>query len=216
MKLDFEVKLPFGYLSWSQMNTYLWDPKDYYENYFLGKDFMVELKKTDMKRWEKIRMGKHFQDAWSDPRINWKKQLKKDGFTSDKERIIETALKDPNMIRMPISNCEQKIYADFNGIKLLIKPDGFKKETKLLLENKFGAVRTQEMVDDDNQISFYTLGIKLAFNFITNILMQSINDRTGKVHVIKTKRDKTDLDHIKELIITAARGISLKIWEKEE
>jgi hypothetical protein len=213
MKLDFTPKLPKGYLSWSALNSYLTDPKEYYLHYYLGKDFMVDLKKTDMARWEKIRLGKIFQEAWADPRINWRRKLKKDGFTPDKERIIETALKDKNLIRMPIKNCEQRIFADFNGIKLQAIPDGFK--DKLLVENKFGAVRDQEMVDDDGQLSFYSLTIKLNNKFIPKIILQSVNDRTGKVNIIKTKRTNQDLKHIGELIIMAARGISLGIWENE-
>jgi len=214
--IDFEIKLPHGYISYSQMRTYLWDPKEYYEQYILGKNFMEELKKTNIKRWEKIRLGSIFQDAWYNPMKNWKKELKKDGFTSDKERIITTALKQSNLLRMPMSKCEQKYTTEIDGIKILIKPDGFDKSKKLLIENKFGSPRNQETVDEDLQLSFYSLAINKLFGFIPEIVLQSVNDRNGKVNVIKTERDESDLEHVTEQIIIATRGISLGHWEYEK
>jgi len=216
IKLDFEVKLPKGYLSYSQMKTYLYDPREYYEIYILGKDIMEELKKTNIRKWEKIRLGSIFQEAWYNPLVNWRKLLRKDSFTSDKERIIETALKNPNLIRMPISKCENTYTTDIYGIKIVIKPDGFDKDKKLLIENKFGVLRNQEQVDNDLQLSFYSLGIKKLFNFIPKIILQSVNDKTGQVKLIETKRDKLDLDYVTEQIINVARGISLGHWEINE
>lgn len=215
MKLDFELKLPKKYISYSQMNTYLWDPADYYAQYFLGKDFMEEMKREHPDRWDKIRLGSIFQDAWYDPRINWRKKLKADGFTSDKERIIETALEHPKMIRFPTSVCEKMYTMDYRGVPILIKPDGWKLQDKFLIENKFGSPRGQENVDEDLQISFYCLGIKLKWGFIPNrIVLQSVNDRTGRVDPVETKRTESDLKHVGDLIIQAARGISMGVWEK--
>ncbi len=214
MKLDFTLKLPKGYLSYTQMNTYLWDPKDYYEQYILGKDFMAELRKTNVDRWEKIILGGIFQEAWADPRVNWRRKLKAEGFTANKERIIKTALEQKSLMRLAPSKCERDFRVEFKGIPLVIKLDGFDKEKRLLLENKFGVVRSQENVDADNQISFYCLGIKLLFGWIPKIYLQSVNDRTGKVEPVETKRTQDDLEHIGDLIFTAARGISEGIWEK--
>jgi len=215
-QLDFEIKLPQGYLSYSQLRTYLYDPREYYEIYYLGKDIMEELKRTNIRRWEKIKLGSIFQDAWYNPMINWRKILKKEGFTPDKERIIETALKDPQIIKMPMKNCEQKYTTDIYGIRILIKPDGFDKGKRLLIENKFGATRTQDYVDNDLQLSFYSLAIKKIFNFIPKIILQSINDKNGRVKLIETKRDKSDLDFVAEQIVNVARGISRGEWQKEE
>ncbi len=213
--LDFELKLPKGYLSYSAMNEYLYDPQAYYRHYFLGEDFMENLRKDNPDRWEKIRMGSIFQEAWADPRVNWRRMLKDDGFTSNKTRIIETALRQPNLVRLAPSKCEQTIRTEFQGIPILIKMDGWDAKEGLLVENKFGNTRSQEMVDQDNQISFYNLGLKLALGSKPKRnLLQSINDRTGKVVPIETKRTQDDLDHIGDLIMTAARGISQGIWEK--
>jgi len=215
-KLDFELKLPRGYLSFSAMNQYLWDPAEYYLHYFMGKDFMKELREDDIPRWEKIRLGSIFQDAWYDPRINWKKKLKKENFTSDKERIISNALSQPNLIRMAPVNCENTYKGiKYNGIPLLIKLDGYDEKKGLLLENKFGVTRSQEMVDEDLQLSFYTMGLLLKFGKMPKrIVLQSVNDRTGKVKVIETKRNQDDLDHVGSLIVEVAKKISLGIWEK--
>lgn len=213
--IDFKLKLPKGYISFSQMNLYLWDPREYYEQYILGKNFMAELRKTDIDRWDKITLGSIFQEAWADPRINWRRRLKSEGFTANKERIIKTALDQKNLMTMATSKCDKEIRTNFEGIPLIIKPDGFDKEKRILLENKFGAIRSQEKVDEDNQISFYCLGIKLLFGWIPEtIILQSVNDRTGKVEPVKTKRTKADLDHVGELIKLAARGISEGVWEK--
>lgn len=213
--LGFKLKLPKDYISYSQMNLYLWDPKEYYEQYFLGKDFMAELKKTDINRWEKITLGSIFQDAWADPRVNWRRKLKDEGFTADKERVIATALEQENLLRVSPSKCERTYKANYRGIPILIRVDAFDEGEKLLIENKFGAPRDQENADEDNQISYYNLGIKLALGWLPkkNIL-QSVNDRTGKVKQIETKRTQSDLDHIGDLIVTAARGISEGVWEK--
>lgn len=197
------------------MNLYLYDPVSYYKQYILGENFMEELKRTNVDRWEKIILGTIFQEAWQDPRINWRRKLKDEGFTSNKERIIATALKDPKMIRLPVTKCELTFRAEYKGIPILIKVDGWDENQELLLENKFGNPRGQEQVDQDNQISFYNLGLKLATGKKPkrNIL-QSVNDRTGKVDPVETTRSQSDLDHVGDLILMAAEGITNGVWEK--
>ena len=213
-QLDFELKLPKGYLSYSQINLYLNDPQEYHAQYILGKDFMAEMEKNNPATAEKIKLGSIFQDAWAKPTYNWRKDLKVKGFTSDKERIIETALKQPNLARMKPSLCDKGFYVDYMGIKLIIKPDGLDTEARLLLENKFGAPRQKEYVDQDLQLSVYALGTMLKYQFIPKIILQSVNSRNGKVNQIETLRDESDLAHCGDLIVQAARGISLGIWEK--
>ena len=209
-------KLPKRHLSYSQLYCYLQDPKEYYLQYYMGKDFMAELYTTNRDRWEQIRLGAIFSDAYGKPVINWKKKLQADGFTSDKQRIIETALIDKNLIRLPASKCEMWINCEHEGIPLVIKPDGFDSTARLLIENKFGAVRKQEYVDEDLQLSFYALGIKKVYGFIPKIILQSVNSATGKVIQIQTKRDKSDLEHVGELIVKVAESITKGIFEKEE
>lgn len=213
-KLNFDLKLPKGYLSYSAMNEYLYDPQAYYRHYFLGIDFMEDLRKENPDRWEKIRLGSIFQDAWADPRKNWRKVLQADGFTSNKERIIKTALACPELLRLSPSKCEQTMRVDFNGIPLLIKVDAWDLDPRHLIENKFGAPRSQETVDEDNQLSFYDLGLNLLGIRPKRITLQSVNDKSGKVVPIETTRSKADRDHIGELIMMAAKGISEGIWEK--
>lgn len=215
-KLDFTLKIPKRHLSYTQVNTYLNNPKEYYDQYVMGKDFMEELKINNPDLWEKIKLGGIFQEAWYDPRINWRKKIKALGFTPDKIRIIETALAQKNIIRMPRNLCERRYYFDVEGIPFLFITDGFDDGKKFLCENKFGNPRQQEKVDEDLQLSVYCLGIYTLFGWIPKrIVLQSVNDRTGKVNVIETKRAKIDLDHAKDLIIQAARGISLGQWETE-
>lgn len=212
--IDFKLKLPKGYLSYTQINTYLWDPKEYYEQYILGKDFMAEMKKNHPDRWEKIRLGSIFQDAWAIPTFNWRKALKADGFTSDKERIIKTALADRRLLKMAPSKCDKDFRVEYEGIPLLIKPDGLDLAARLLLENKFGTPRQQEKVDEDLQLGMYAFGVNLKYGFIPKIILQSVSDTSGRVKQIATLRDEDDMSHVGDLIVQAARGISEGIWEK--
>lgn len=213
-QLDFELKLPKGYLSYSQINLYLNDPAEYHAQYIMGKDFMAEMEKNNPATAEKIKLGSIFQDAWAIPTYNWRKELKAKGFTSDKERIIETALKQPNLARMKPSLCDKGFYVEYLGIKLIIKPDGLDPEARLLLENKFGAPRQQEKVDEDLQLGVYAFGVKLKYGFIPKIILQSVSDTSGRVKQIATLRDEDDMSHVGDLIVQAARGISEGIWEK--
>lgn len=209
-----KYNLPKPYISYSQVRLYLEDPKGYYEQYILGKDFMAEMKLTDLGRWEKIRLGAIFQDAWWNPLFDWRRELKRDHFTPDKERIIAKALEQKNLLRLPTKLCEQTYRMNFGDIPLLIKPDGFDPERKLLIENKFGSPRNQEWADEDLQISFYSLGIKLRWGFIPKVVCQSVSDKNGSVKAIKTQRRASDLKHCQELIKVAVNGISQGIWEK--
>lgn len=209
-----KYSLPKNYISFSQLRLYLENPREYYEQYFLGKDFMAEMRESDLSRWEKIRLGSIFQEAWWNPLFNWRRALDKDHFTPDKERIIETALKQKNLLRLPAKMCEQSYRMDFKDIPLLIKPDGFDPKKKLLIENKFGTPRNQEWADEDLQISFYSLGIKLKWGFIPKVVCQSVSDKSGSVKAFKTQRKAGDLKHCQELIKVAVNGIHNKIWEK--
>lgn len=217
--IDFELKLVAGPLSFTQVSKYLWDPKEYYEQYvFPGGGWDMEaLKRDDPALWEKVKLGGIFQDAWYDPRINWKKKLKTLGFASDKERIIATALADPNLIRWATSKCEIKKKFEFRGIPVVIKTDGFDEAIKHLLENKFGVPRAQEKVDEDLQLSYYAFGIYHSYGIKPEklkITMQSVNDRNGKVKIIKTSRTMDDVNHVGDLIVDVARNISAGVWEK--
>lgn len=211
-KLDFDLKLPFGYISYTQMSKYLDNPKEYYEQYMLGHDFMEDLKVNNIPLWEKITLGGIWQDGWAMPAYNWAKQLQINNFTADKHRIFKTSYEHKNLLREKRQFADQKFYVTLAGIKLVIKPDGW--NGKRLLENKFGSPRGQIQVDMDNQLSFYALGCYLNTGKIpSEIILQSVNDKTGSVRVIPTKRTPADLEFIAELIITAARGISAGIWE---
>ena len=210
--IDFTLNLPFKHLSYTQVNTYLNNPKEYMEQYILGKDWMAEIKKTNPRLWDKVTLGGIIQDAISDPRVNWIKKLRENGFTSDKERIIKTALNAHNLVKMAPAHSDKKIYVDYCGIPLVIKPDGW--DGKTLLETKFGAPRNQERIDDDLQISTYVLGLKIHTGKMPKkIVYQVIDDKTGKIRLFETTRRDQDLDHVGNLIIQVARGISERRFE---
>ena len=217
--IDFELKLVAGPLSYTQVNTYLWDPAKYYKQYVFpggGLD-MEQLRKDDIGLWEKITLGGIFQDAVSVVGFNWRKKLKENGFTSDKERIMAAALSDPGLIRWAISKCEIKKAFNYRGIPVVIKMDGFDEAKKHILENKFGVPRQQEKVDEDLQLSYYAFGVYHAFGIQPeklSITLQSVNDRNGKVNKIETSRTMDDVEHVGDLIVDVARNISAGVWEK--
>lgn len=216
--VEFEVKLPAGPLSFTQLNMYLWDPAKYHEQYIFpggGLD-MEKLKVENMKLWEKITLGGIFQDAVSVVGFNWRKKLKENGFTSRHERIMEAAVTNPDLIKFAPARCEVKKQLKFRGIPIVIKMDGWDPDKGgHILENKFGVPRTQEKVDDDLQLTYYNFGIYLETGKIpARTTLQSVNDSNGKVVQIETSRLMDDLEHVGSLVVDVAQRLSEGRYEK--
>ena len=133
------------YLSWSQIYTYLNDPQDYFNKYVLG--IWPEPN-------EAMKLGSIYHKAFENPENKiWIEELRKENFTSDKERMIWDAIKYLNKFKWP-NERELKIRTSYLPIDLLGIYDGY--TTNVITEYKTGKANwTQARVNDDNQLKFY-------------------------------------------------------------
>lgn len=187
------MKLPATYISYSQWWLFTNKPKEYYQQYYVAK--------LD-KPTPKMILGTIFQEAWCDKAYNYKKALKKHGFTREQERVIETALNHPQTIRIPKAQTEITFVIKGMGLKypIMVKADGFVKKDKHLIENKMGRIWTKEEVETAPQLTWYALGVFLKEGFIPELTLQSFNSRNGIPTVWKTKRTKEDFKFLIESI----------------
>ena len=185
-----EIKPPRSYLSHSQFYLFKNDPEEYFRQYYVAK--------LD-RRTKKMHKGKVFQEAWCDPKYKYGPILRKAGFTPDVERAIKTALEHPDTIRVEKRFTEVKLRAKGMGLNCTILGilDGFKKADKLLLENKFGVVWTEDRVAKEVQLTWYMLIVYIKYGFIPKTILQSFNANNGIPTLIKVKRTIADF---KELI----------------
>ena len=198
-----KLKMPLPYLSYSAWDLYLRDPMEFYMQYFVGR---VD-KATD-----KMTLGKIFQEAWSDPKYNYIKELRDAGFTSNWARIIKTALEHPQTIRLPKRKCEKKLIVQGLGLNWPVMGifDGDDEDARLIVENKFGAPWNQARADEAKQLTWYAMVCKIKRGYIPKQVLQSINSKTGIPSQYWTRRTNFDIDklvgEINEMIANVEAG----------
>lgn len=184
-----KLQMPLPYISHSQLWLFEHDPEEYYQQYFVAR---VD-EPTD-----KMIFGKIFQEAWSDPKCNWRQQLKDAGFNGDKTRVIETALAHKETVRLPKSKTEKRVKVKHPDvpIPLLAIFDGKDDDRTVIVENKMGLVWKKDRVESDAQLTWYILCYKLKYGRVPKLLLQCFNARNGiptKFWVKRTQKDFDDL-----------------------
>lgn len=184
------LKLPLDYISHSQFYLFMRDPMAYYEQYFVGR--------VDNAT-PKMIFGKIFQEAWSDKKYNYEKELYKNGFTSDKLRVIKTALSHPEAKNLPKNKTEKQItikHPDIKRYKLLSIFDGLEKDKHIITENKMGAWWTERTVQESTQITWYMMSYYIKYGVIPRLCLQSYNANNGFPRKFWAKRTKKDFDNL--------------------
>lgn len=197
------IKLPRGYLSWSQLWLWEHNPEEYKRHYFEDK------KKEEES--PKMKFGKKFAES------------------REKNKSCEDPLAELARIftpSMPIKEVEITAWLMLDNqlkIKLLGKPDGFDKKSLTLVEDKTGAKWTQGMVDKHGQITFYSLIIwlktkKLLKRIFLNFIPTEVDEDgkvsvCGKARTFQTERKLSDLFLMVNRIAKAAKEIN-KEYEK--
>ncbi len=187
------------YISWSQFWLYSNSPQKYFEQYVL------ELKQEPTK---KMLFGRIFSDAYEN-RGNDKydpcKVLRREGFTTDYERVMKNALSQLPLIKG--EECERTFEIENEPFNLLGKFDGVVESKNLIIENKTGATWTQQRADEAEQLTFYGLVYYLTTGKNPKMILNSVRASDGKVFTFKTQRDikqlsdfKIRVDEISELI----------------
>lgn len=182
-----KIKMPLAYLSHSAWDLYRRDPLAFYQQYFVGR-----LDRPTLK----MKLGKIFQEAWSDKAYDYAAELKKEGFTGDYERIIRTALQHPQTVKLPKSKCEKKHTVSGQGLlhPILAIYDGEEKD--FLVENKFGYPWTRKMAEESTQLTWYSLVRYLETGKIPRILLQSFNSKNGIPTKFWVERSRLQIDYL--------------------
>lgn len=199
--------MPLPYLSFSAFDLYQRDPIEFYQQYFVCRVDRATAKMT---------LGKIFQEAWSDPKYDYKKALKSAGFTSNYERIVRTALEHPRTVRLPKNKCEKKYIVKGRGLAYPIMGvfDGDDVGKKTIIENKFGAVWSQDTVTKHKQITWYMLVNKIKRGYMPKFLLQSYNAKNGIPKHYWAKRYEFDLDKLVQEINTMVARVQAGDFEK--
>lgn len=183
-----KIKPPLKYISHSQFWLFNNNPAEYYQQYYIAR--------VDQPT-DKMIFGKIFQEAWSDPKYDYKTELKKAGFTPSKELVIERALQHPDTKRLPVSKTEKKVYAKGLGLNYQIMGilDGFSDGE--IIENKTGKVWSKKMVDESDQITWYSLLVYIKYGYMPKFRLQSFNSNNGMPTIYVGKRK---VGQLKELV----------------
>lgn len=213
--------MPLPYLSKSAFELYEKDPMEYYEQYFVARVYEES---------EAMTLGTIFQEAWCDPKYNYKKALKEAGFNSDKARAIENALNHPATIKLPKKKTEKSVTVQGRGLRypVLAQFDGLDPDINLIVENKFGAVWTQDRVNSsvyydkdrkqrkDRQLTWYTLVYWIKYRKFPKFLLQSFNGRNGIPNKFWVKKYAADLDMLVADINNMVTRVQSGDFEKYE
>jgi len=201
-----KLKLPKPYISPSQLMLFERDPMAYYEQYFVAR--------VDEPT-QKMSFGKIFQEAWCDKKYNYEKELQKHGFTSDKLRVIKTALSHPETIRMAKSKTEKTItikHPKIKDYKLLCILDG--EDNNTIVENKMGAWWTDKTVKDSVQLTWQMLAFYVKNKKMPKMKLQSFNSNNGIPRIFEVKRTKADFEKLVARINSMITRIEAGDFEK--
>lgn len=200
------MKYTPNYLSWSQINTYLRDPKDYYVQYVLGQ-------KREPN--EPMILGSIYHSAFEDHRGAWEIDLVNAGFTSDKHRMIVDALLHLKKFPEPkLKEDKAKFLVTYSPVNLLIKLDGYTPPNKIT-EYKTGASNwTEERANTDGQIKFYSFVHYLKYGKVPTVTLHSFSTKTGRIVTFKIKLKVREFaPEMKRIVKDVYSGIIKGIWE---
>lgn len=183
---------PRGYLSWSQLNLWEKDPNLYYQVYIEG---------LDQFRTKYLELGKRMADGLEN------------GFDIEHDPMFEMLI-----IFLPAyPKREFEVKAEFEGIPLLGKFDGFDEEILDLGEYKTGKKWTQGSVDNSGQLTFYAFLIWLKYGKFPSKIqlhwartdedMEGTLFLTGEMKTFTTTRSMKDIILFSKRIKTAWAGI---------
>ena len=189
------MKLPRGYLSWSQMDLFQKNPEEYKRVYILGEERNI-----------------------SNPYLDFGKLLA-DGLEKNIELDFE--LENLKLLLPKYKIAEKKIEVKMNGIKLLGYIDSFNPKTKAIYEYKTGKSRwTQDRADKHGQLDFYSVLIYVKYKVIPKIELVWVETEqnriirpTGKIQTFKVKKDLKDVLKMMSKIQKVAKKISV-MYEK--
>jgi hypothetical protein len=192
------MKLPRGYLSYSQIRMYWEDPKTYWRNYVLG----IRDEPNQPMKW-----GKIVHRAIAEKDYDYASTISHNGFTSDRIRVLNKVLDEIHKHLQHVVAYER----EFNfpnhkpcgilGIMDAITKTGF-------YEFKTGSGWNQKRVDEDDQLTFYSLLWKSATGKPPKIIKLIHISDTGRITILRTKRTLKDLANIQEIIEKTYSGIS--------
>ena len=203
-----KLKLPKPYISHSQFYLFIRDPMAYYEQYFVGR--------VDEPT-PKMVFGKIFQEAWSDKNYDYEKALQENGFTSDKLRVIKTALTHSETFKLPKNKTEIKLeiqHPDIADYKLLGFLDGLEKNIHTITENKMGVWWTEKTVQESTQITWYMMSYYVKYGKMPKLRLQSFNANNGIPRIFWAKRKVLDFKFLIENINSMIARIEASDFEK--
>jgi hypothetical protein len=198
------LKRPKGfYLSYSRINLYYSDPQQYYLRYVL---------KVRPPETANMAFGKIGHRAIAEPKYDWKTALRRQRFMSEKEVVLERAL---NQIIRP-EKSEVQFTVTHNGITLFGIWDGLNmSRDEDLEEYKFSApgAWNQQKVNEDLQLSIYWYAYMLKYGKEPRwIVLRHINNTTGRMKSYRTKRNRNDIEGVKNIIEYCYVGIKKGVW----
>jgi hypothetical protein len=134
----------------------------------------------------------------------------------DKIQIIERAMVDKNLYRLPPKYCEQSVFVQGKICGLGAKHDGriTKAGKTLIVENKFGNPWTEERANEEDQITFYAYCDYLLTGIIPTVRVQSVNGKTGNVLAFTVRKTKKAFSPLEDKIEFAFKGITNEVYEK--
>ena len=202
------------YVSYSELQLWHRDPKEYVEHYVNGKE-------SPQSR--EALLGNHIHSYIENEQYPFVEKMKEDKFG------VKTILRVQKIYPKIPKNGEAEVpmIGDLEGIKLYAKFDRFDKKEKILRDYKTTSNVDrwkQYMVDNHKQFSFYSLIYYLNyFSFLREIELTQITipDEKKKgqpsVHRFYTARSRKDHDEIKDWILTAVQEIKdAGIWEQRK
>lgn len=190
-----KLMLPRGYLSWSQLDLWEKNPKEYIAKYFYGKE--------DFEH-DYFTFGKHIADLLA-------------GFVEPNDEVERNLARTCITYGNPEMNLKGIVKSEYGDIALVGQPDDLCKKTGNFTENKTGTGEwTYQKAQNHGQIPFYYLLIKQALKlkpqfadlqwFVTE---KGFNGRylTGRVQTFRIELTTMHELSIRSRIIKAAREI---------
>lgn len=203
-----------AYCSFSEINLWERDHKQYIKSYIEGEEFVPN---------RAMILGSHVHKLIEDPHYEIVKLMKEDGFRGD------TILKVQKIIHKVPKNGEPEVpvYADIDGVKLFGIWDRWNAETREMTDYKTTSNKerwNQFLVNQDKQLSFYAMMYNLSHHaFLKEINLCRI--LTGKNYSVKsfyTTRGPKDIAFIKDWTMNLIRELKQNnykgksIWEQRK
>lgn len=191
------------YISFSEYWTfYNKGQQEYFNSYILGI-------KTPSS--PQMKFGSIIHKMLADPKFDFEKDIIENKFTSDFIRIA----KDINKRTPRCEKHEVGLFIDLPEFSLYAGLDGVDKE--VLTEYKTSSsFWTQEKVNEDEQITHYSLTWYKKNNDILPFRLINMNTKNGKVKEFRTYRRKEQIEnYYQKLLKFKNELIELKWWDKK-